>query len=123
MNTDRELWREVEGDYYAPRIFVTAGGGIGIEVGGLVYVKPVRDWHALATPPCKVRLAGKTDPPQDCDWPFCGCDPRATKVIEALQECDMLKDRCSEHPNAGHETVCLECVETLPIIDEPARQD
>jgi len=24
--------------------------------------------------------------PQDCDWPTCGCDPYATKVIEALQE-------------------------------------
>lgn len=24
--------------------------------------------------------------PQDCDWPFCGCDPKADKVIEAIQE-------------------------------------
>lgn len=24
--------------------------------------------------------------PQDCDWPNCGCDETATKVIEALQE-------------------------------------
>jgi hypothetical protein len=24
--------------------------------------------------------------PGDCDWPVCGCDPRANKVIEALQE-------------------------------------
>lgn len=24
--------------------------------------------------------------PQDCDWPYCGCDETATKVIEALQE-------------------------------------
>lgn len=38
-------------------------------------------------PVCKVRAAGKTDPPQDCDWPFCGCDERATKVIEALEKC------------------------------------
>ena len=34
-----------------------------------------------------------TDPPQDCDWPFCGCDPRATEVLVALQECGMLKLR------------------------------
>lgn len=35
------------------------------------------------------RCAGtiSTDPPQDCDWPFCGCDHHATKVLEALQEC------------------------------------
>lgn len=29
--------------------------------------------------------AGGNDP-VDCDWPVCGCDPQATKVIEALQE-------------------------------------
>ena len=45
-NTDRELWRETD-DYYAPSIHVTAGGGIGINVGGTVFVKPVREWHAL----------------------------------------------------------------------------
>jgi hypothetical protein len=25
--------------------------------------------------------------PQDCNWPFCGCDDRANKVVETLQEC------------------------------------
>ncbi len=35
---------------------------------------------------CKVRAAGLTDPPQDCDWPHCGCDPYADKVLAALQE-------------------------------------
>jgi hypothetical protein len=47
-NTDRELWREKEGDYYAPSIHVTATGGIGINVGGHVWVKTLREWHALA---------------------------------------------------------------------------
>lgn len=45
-NTDRELWRE--GDYYTPSIHVTAQGGIGINVGGRVFVKPLREWHNLA---------------------------------------------------------------------------
>ncbi len=27
------------------------------------------------------------DPPQDCNWPFCGCDERASAVIEMLLEC------------------------------------
>jgi len=36
---------------------------------------------------CVVHRAGKTDPPQDCDWPFCGCDEHALKVIATLQEC------------------------------------
>lgn len=49
-NPDRELWREPPGDYYAPRLFVTEGGGIGIDVGGFVVVKPIRDWHALGVP-------------------------------------------------------------------------
>jgi len=47
-NTDRELWREREGDYYSPSIHVTQGGGIGIDVGGNVVVKPLREWHKLA---------------------------------------------------------------------------
>jgi hypothetical protein len=48
-NTDRELWRETEGDYYAPSIHVTEHGGIGIDIGGTVVVRPIREWHALAT--------------------------------------------------------------------------
>lgn len=47
-NTDRELWREREGDYYADSLFVTEGGGIGIDCGGHVIVKPIREWHRLA---------------------------------------------------------------------------
>lgn len=47
-NTDRELWRETEGDYYSPSIHVTEGGGIGIDVGGTVIVKPLREWHRAA---------------------------------------------------------------------------
>lgn len=48
QNTDRELWREREGDYYAHSIHVTAHGGIGINVGGHVIVKPLSAWHELA---------------------------------------------------------------------------
>src|SRR2546425_620415 len=45
-NTDRELWREREGDYYADSIHVTESGEIGINVGGRVVVQKLRDWHA-----------------------------------------------------------------------------
>ena len=48
INTDREIWREREGDYYADSIHVTERGGIGIDCGGEVFVKPVREWHRLA---------------------------------------------------------------------------
>lgn len=30
--------------------------------------------------------AGKGDPPQDCDAPFCGCNPEWTKVMQWLDE-------------------------------------
>lgn len=33
---------------------------------------------------CKAQLTA--DPPQDCDWPSCGCDPYADKVLAALEE-------------------------------------
>ena len=29
--------------------------------------------------------------PADCEWPTCGCDPYANKVIEALEESGALK--------------------------------
>ena len=45
LNTDRELWREVAGDYYSPSIHLTHEGGIGINVGGHVIVRPVQKWH------------------------------------------------------------------------------
>ena len=52
-NTDRELWREGGGDgngmsYYEPSIHVTEQGGIGINVGGNVHVRQLREWHGLA---------------------------------------------------------------------------
>jgi hypothetical protein len=51
-NTDRELWREPSDgiglEAYAPSVFVNECGGVGINVGGMVYVMPLRKWHALA---------------------------------------------------------------------------
>jgi hypothetical protein len=55
VNTDREIWRETPDDFYAPSIHVTQGGGIGINVGGMVNVKPVREWHALASSQATIR--------------------------------------------------------------------
>lgn len=47
-NTDRELYRDEPKDYYAASLFVTKDGGIGINVGGRVFVKPIRAWWRLA---------------------------------------------------------------------------
>ena len=44
-NTDKELWRERPGDYYANSIHVTEGGGIGMDVAGFVIVAPIKAWH------------------------------------------------------------------------------
>lgn len=52
INTDRELWRERPGDFYADSLFVTESGGIGMNVGGHCIVKPIRDWHKLAHSEC-----------------------------------------------------------------------
>jgi len=35
---------------------------------------------------CKARPWEKLDPPNDCDWPACGCDPAANKVFDAIEE-------------------------------------
>lgn len=43
-------------------------------------------------PQFKCPVNRTADPPQDCNWPMRGCDERATEVIVALQECDMLKE-------------------------------
>jgi len=47
-NTDRELYREPDkgnGSFYSDSIFVTKEGGIGMNVGGYVMVRPIKEWH------------------------------------------------------------------------------
>lgn len=51
QNTDREIWRGPDlgnGDFYADSIFVTQGGGIGINCGGNVIILPLASWHEAA---------------------------------------------------------------------------
>ncbi len=59
QNTDRELWREPHpdppGSYYANSIHVTQQGGIGINVGGTVFVRSLAQWHALEAQLAEVR--------------------------------------------------------------------
>jgi len=43
-NTNREIWRLIEDDYYSPSVFVTDGGGIGMQAGGTVFVMTVEEW-------------------------------------------------------------------------------
>ena len=46
-----------------------------------------------AKPGWKCGASKSMDPPQDCDWPVCGCDPYADKVIAALQESGMMVEK------------------------------
>ena len=46
-NTNMEIWRKVKDDYYAPCIFITKEGAIGINVGGYVKIRPVEEWHKV----------------------------------------------------------------------------
>lgn len=45
--------------------------------------------------PCAARAQGTAggNVAADCDWPFCGCDPHADRVIAALEECGVLNER------------------------------
>jgi len=56
-NTDKEIWRgpdEGSGSYYADSLHITKEGALGINCGGYVYVKPIREWHRLAGGPWKI---------------------------------------------------------------------
>lgn len=50
----------------------------------------------------------------DCDWPFCGCCPIAEGVIQALQECNMLKDRDEPLPAGLQASSGWQPIETAP---------
>lgn len=46
----KTIWREKPDDYYLPSIISWPDGRIGINVGGHVVVKNIRDWHQLGKP-------------------------------------------------------------------------
>lgn len=53
---------------------------------------------------CGARQSNRgSDTPADCNWPVCGCDPYAGKVIEALQESGLLG---AKNMTPGHYVVC-----------------
>ncbi len=49
QNTDKELWRTVEGDYYSKhKLYLTEGGGLTLCEGGTCITLPPEDWFRLA---------------------------------------------------------------------------
>ena len=93
-NTDIELWREIEDDYYAPSIHRTHDGGIGINVGGYVIVKPLREWHKLAieTAPIPPLNIWHTDGYLGPRCPKCGSDYPRDYWIFGERHC--IHDKC-----------------------------
>jgi hypothetical protein len=49
VNTDKEIWRRVPGDYYSPSLHVTKEGCIGLDVGGSVTVMAAEHWNKATT--------------------------------------------------------------------------
>lgn len=63
--------------------------------------------------------------PQDCNWPFCGCDPYADKVIAAIQESGftLVKDTDLLRDLKRAEGQSPEAPERAAAPPEPAEQD
>jgi len=73
-----------------------------------------------------------SDPPQDCDAPFCGCDPAWSTAIEMLQECgwespeslramglERTKDgwkSAQASPKPQIRKACLPCIDQVPVV-------
>jgi hypothetical protein len=55
-----------------------------------------RTAHEPRARKCVANMA--SDPPQDCDAPFCGCNPAWDDCIKMLQECDLIIDRNAPRP-------------------------
>jgi hypothetical protein len=79
-NTDKELWRERDGDYYADSIHVTERGGIGIDCCGMVFVRPLREWHKLAVQEALRECSGYEPGPESPVCKNCGM----TRNLHAL---------------------------------------
>ncbi|MFA5377609.1 MAG: hypothetical protein WC455_17800 [Dehalococcoidia bacterium] len=73
-NTDKEIWRRVQDDYYSPSIHVTKDGDIGINLGGNVLVAPLEDWHAAGHEQFTVDPKSNMNTPTLKNCPFCGVE-------------------------------------------------
>lgn len=53
------------------------------------YLRGNRPWY------CRARATGTAggNTGQDCDWPFCGCDPAAGRVLNAIEESGRFVER------------------------------
>ena len=54
------IWKRDKDDAFSPSISITKGGGIALNVSGLVVVMPIEKWHALGASNWN-RLQGLTE--------------------------------------------------------------
>ncbi len=50
-NTDTPLFSEIEDDYYSPSCHMTKTRELGINVGGTVFVRSLREWFKAMNEP------------------------------------------------------------------------
>jgi hypothetical protein len=63
---------------------------------------------------CRAR-ASILPEPQDCDWPFCGCDTHAQRVLESIEESGFqLKRSCP--PADGWQPIATAPKDGKPIL-------
>lgn len=106
-NTDRELWREGD-DYYADSIHVTASGGIGINVGGLVIVRPLREWHAAMLR--KPMTAEEADAAYDDAPAIPMTDEEIQAIVDKVTGCPICGGTLFDDPLPGtHGRRCVHC--------------
>jgi hypothetical protein len=126
-NTDRELWRERAGDFYADSIHVTAGGGIVINCGGHVIVRTLREWHKLASEGVPLKVIGweGTVAPGTC--PRCFAKPGEHHLPGwdvadwNCAGCKSLMHRVFVTATVNDKKYCRDCANRMqqPITDVP----
>ena len=99
-NTDTEIWRgpdEGGGDYYADSLHMTKEGLLGINCGGSVHVRAIREWHRLAGGPInglpKEDAETRTPSSPECPPPAIFSAPNKTFDSDGRPVSDPVIDR------------------------------
>lgn len=116
-----EIVREI-GQAFAALEIAQLGDGPATREHQRVYSALSKHWPAIRAAlqshafECKARKPGAAGAdPIDCDWPRCGCDPYADKVVEALDEEAALSPRALQAIGAEPANV-VSCAQL--VLDE-----
>lgn len=112
-NLDKELWREREGDYYADSIHVTDSGMIGMNCGGYVIVRPIREWHKLAL----------QDYPHKHTEPYIPCMTHADEALAAIENRTQNSEPIQFNSNAKTDMISMEEAKRRGLVPSKTRGD